>query len=192
MNRGTLFFICITIILNISCKSEYSKYVESELKKEIKHDSLIFGMRIGQTQKEFFSMCWDLNQKKVLDQGTGAKSVKYIEPIIDTLNPSIKRKEMFFYGIFDENKIMQGMEMTYSYVAWAPWIKELQSDSLLTELKTKFLKDYPGNDYLEIDIEDIKTKAYAKIDGNRQILIYVKSVKDVVVKIEDLRYKFKK
>lgn len=183
-----LFCLCIFF----ACKSDYTKYVERELDKGVNNDSLIFDMKIGQTQKEFFEMCWNLNKQKLVDQGTGAKSVKYLEPIIDSLNPGIYRKEMLFFGIFDEQKIMQGMDISFNYVSWAPWNKQLQSDSLLLDVKKKILREYPGNDFMEIDIKELKIKAYAKIDGNRQILLYRKNDKDVVVKIENLNYKYKK
>ena len=51
------------------------------------------------------------------------------------------------------------------------------------------MQDYKGNDFISIDIKNTEFKAYVKIDGNRQILIYPVNTKDVVVKIEDLNYK---
>jgi len=96
---------------------------------------------------------------------------------------------MLFYGIFDEAKVMHGMHLKMSYLKWSPWAKDYHSDVLLKKLKEKYLKQYNGNSFIEITIdEDIK--AYTKIDGNRQILIYPTSDKDVTVKIQDLREKF--
>lgn len=155
----------------------------------ITNDSLIFGMRMGQTKKDFFTICWDLNKDKVISQGTGANA-RYItdrDSIGGEANPL--SKEMLFYGIFDENEVMRGMRMIYSFLAWAPWNEEMQSDRLLEHLRKIYLAKYPGNDFIELEISESKFPALVKIDGNRQILMYPKNDKDVVVKIEDLEYK---
>jgi len=185
----SLVYLFISILF-ISCKSEYEKTVDRELASGIVNDSLIFGMRMGQTKKEFFGICWELNRQKLIAQGTGNRTAKYIEPLDSTeTNPS--RKEMLFYGIFDERDTMRGMDMTFTYSAWAPWNKERYSIPLMEALKTEYMKHYGPNSFIEINLGDIKYKAFVKIDGNRQILIYPKNDKDVVVKMEDLRYRLK-
>jgi len=185
----SLVYLFISILF-ISCKSEYEKTVDRELASGIVNDSLIFGMRMGQTKKEFFGICWELNRQKLIAQGTGNRTAKYIEPLDSTeTNPS--RKEMLFYGIFDERDTMRGMDMTFTYSAWAPWNKERYSIPLMEALKAEYMKHYGPNPFIEINLGDIKYKAFVKIDGNRQILIYPKNDKDVVVKMEDLRYRLK-
>ncbi len=188
MNKYFLLFACT--VMMFACKSDYTKYVERELAKEQTNDSLFFGLKMGMTQKEFFDRCWKLNKEKHISQGPGGNTVKYVETLDSTQDQTLT-KVLLFYGIFDKEKIMRGMTMTYSYSAWAPWTKNRGSDTLLVNLKKQFLRDYPGNDFMEIEI-DKKTKAFAKVDGNRQILIYPKSAKDVAVKIEDLKVKYKK
>jgi hypothetical protein len=171
------------------CKSEYQQYVDQELADGVIQDSLIFGMRMGQTKKEFFTICWELNRQKLISQGTGNKTARHITDRDTSGNSTVQSKDMLFYGIFDDNDIMRGMEMTYSYVAWAPWNRDKQSDSLLLNLRDEYLQGYPGNDFIEIDVEGVDHPALVKIDGNRQILMYVKDDKHVSVKIEDLNYK---
>lgn len=183
--------LCLFIILFslVSCKSEYQQYVDQEMAKGITQDSLIFGMKMGQTKKDFFTICWDLNKEKIISQGTGANA-RYVtdrDSIGGEADPI--SKEMLFYGIFDENDVMRGMRMTYSFLAWAPWNEEMQSDRLLEHLREIYLTEYPGNDFIELEIKESEYPALVKIDGNRQILMYPKNDKDVVVKIEDLEYK---
>jgi hypothetical protein len=189
--RSNWYLIWILIsFMFISCKSEYEKAVDNELATGMVNDSLIFGMRMGQTKKEFFAMCWELNRQKLIAQGTGNRTAKYIEPLDSTeTNPS--RKEMLFYGIFDEQDTMRGMDMTFTYSAWAPWNKERYSIPLMEALKAEYMEHYGPNPFIEINLGDIKYKAFVKIDGNRQILIYPKNDKDVVVKMEDLRYRLR-
>ena len=154
------------------------------------HDSLIFGMHIGQTQKDFYSICWDLNKEQLISQGTGNRYAKYYVVPDSTEDPTMKM-EMLFYGIFDSEKVMHGMDMKYSFTAWAPWNEDLQSDALTEYLKMKYSESYPGNDFFEVMIEKLNAVTNVKVDGNRQILIYPINAKDVSVKIEDLRYKMK-
>ncbi len=174
----------------LGCKSEYTRAVEAGLASGIQKDSLIFGMKMGMTKDDFFRICWDLNKAKLIKEGPGNNFAKYIEP--DSLLSDVnKKKEMLFYGIFDEKKVIQGMDMIYNYASWAPWNEDMSSLNLTNELLVFYERHYPGNRFIEIDLGLKEYKAYAKIDGNRQITIYPKSEKDVSVKIEDLNYKFK-
>ncbi|MEZ4986076.1 MAG: hypothetical protein R2795_13740 [Saprospiraceae bacterium] len=185
--KPILFLLALTVGL-LGCKSEYQRYVDEQLASGTTQDSLIFGMRIGQTKKDFFAICWDLNKQKLISEGTGNRTARYTEKS-DSLGTASYNKDLLFYGIFDEQDILRGMDMTYSFVAWAPWNREKQSDSLLLHLKEQYEREYPGNDFIELDVEGMDQPALVKIDGNRQILMYPKGKKDVVVKIEDLHYK---
>ena len=189
MSTSRLWCILLVVVHLTACKSEYQQYVEAELASGVYEDSLIFGMRLGQTKKEFFATCWELNKQKLISQGTGNTTARFITDRDSSGNKSPQSKDMLFYGIFDENDIMRGMEMTYSYLAWAPWNDDRQSDSLLMHIRDLYLLEYPGNNFIEINLDGIDHKALVKIDGNRQILMYPKNRKDVVVKIEDLHYK---
>ena len=184
------WFCFITIIVFVSCKSEYTKYVESELDKGVIYDSLIFGMRMGQTRKDFFRICWDLNKQQIITNGEGTNA-QYVEKLDSTQDQTLQ-KTMLFYGIFDQTDTMRGMNIKYRYDSWAPWNKNRYSIFLLNEMKAFYTQKYVGNDFIEIDLDGIDYKAYAKIDGNRQILMYQKDDRDLVVKIEDLRHKYKK
>lgn len=185
-----IFWLFAAAIFFTGCRSEYTRAVQEGLSSGIKQDSLIFGMKMGMTKKDFYDFCWILNKQKLISEGPGNLSAKYIEP--DSILPDrTLRKSMLFYGIFDDRDTMRGMTFTYSYTAWAPWIRKCQSDSLMSDLMRFYRKNYPGNDFITIDIEK-GIKAYAKVDGNRQIVVYPIDAKDVGVKFEDLRYKLDK
>lgn len=184
-----LFILLILLHILPSCQSEYDKYAKRELAKGIVYDSLILDMYMGQTQKEFFEHCWSLNKQQLISQGTGNRTAKYIDPEKENADNS-RRKEMLFYGIFDQDNIMRGMEMTFHYLAWSPWNPEMHADQLVEELKLQYVREYGPNPFVEIDLKN-QQKAFVKIDGNRQIVIFAKNKKDVMVKIEDLRYKIK-
>jgi len=188
MNKAKQLFFLLSIgLFFIACESEYSRTVKNELKTEVVHEDLILGLKIGQTQKEFYDHCWQLNKEKIVHQGPGNRFARHYL-LLDSTAQDSKKVDMLFYGIFDEEKVMHGMHMIMSYVGWSPWAKEYQANILLEELKKKYLREYAGNPFIEITIdEDIK--AYAKVDGNRQIVLYPSSDKDVTVKIQDLRNK---
>ena len=190
INKFAIILVCISLVF-VSCKSEYTNAVEKELASGVINDSLIFGMKMGQTRKDFYRICWDLNKAKLIGEGTGNMTARYIEPYDSTMDVTL-RKEMLFYAIFDSQDTMRGMDMTYNYTAYAPWILKTGSDSLVMDLKSIYKKKYLGNDFLEINLDLDKYKAYSKIDGNRQILIYPKNEREAVVKMEDLRYTLKK
>jgi len=184
MNRTWVVIMFIITILFVSCKSDYEKLVKSELATGEVYEDLIFDMKMGQT-------CWDLNKRKVISQGPKNEYVRYeMEP--NEIPNEPERVEMLFYGLFDEQKVMRGFRKRFSYLGWSLWNEEFHSDKLAEKLKGYYLKNYGGNDFMEIDegLEQIKT--YVKVDGNRQILIYPFDSKDVVVKIEDNRYKLSK
>lgn len=189
MGRIERLLCLLSLFLSLTgCQSDYQRYIEEELASGVKADSLIFGMRMGQHKKDFFATCWELNKQQLISQGPGNNTARYIADQ-DTLGNNSEAKEMLFYGIFDQNDIMRGMEMTYSYVVWAPWNRDKHSDSLLLRLRDQYLQNYPGNDFIELKIKELDIPALVKIDGNRQILMYPKNKKDVVVKIEDLNFK---
>jgi len=171
-----------------SCKSDYTKYVEQELATGISNDSVIFTLELGMTKKEFYDACWKLNAEEKITHGTKNISVQYI---IDREEAG-KDIKLNFYGAFDEQDIMRGVDYIFNYEGWAPWNEQLQSDSLLVDLKSWFLDQYGGNDWITIPYDDLPTDAHVKIDGNRQVLMYEKSNSEVRAKISDISHKYTK
>jgi hypothetical protein len=160
--------------------------VESELGSGVVHDSLIFDLKIGQTKKEFYKYCWDMNKSQKITAGSGNKYAKFVLPA-DSTDKHPDKINVQFFGMFDENDVMQGMEMKMGYYSWAPWLEQFDSDKLLLKIKDKMLEDYPGNDFVEIEVGEVI--ALVKVDGNRQISMYPITQQEIMVKIEDLRTK---
>lgn len=191
MIRNSAIVVTLLTLLFMSCTSEYNQYVEREMAKNIQNDSLFLGLKMGMTRKEFYAHCWELNAQKIISQGEGNQTVRfYIEPD-STQGPEFK-KEMLFYGFFDEEDIMRGMDVTMSYTAWAIWNEDFHSTPLMKDLKEMYQHLYPGNDFIDIDVDVLDTPAAVKIDGNREILMYPRGDRFVTVKIRDLNYKLAK
>ena len=188
MQACLYFLLCMGVMITqTGCKSEYTRYVETEIAKGIKNDSLILGMFMGQTRQDFFTRCLELNKQQIITDG-GSMDAKFVEAY-DSLGDNTKRKEMLFYGLFDDKtNVMYGMRMTFSYFGWTLWNEDLHADKLIWDVRDKLMKDYGGNPFIEVDLSGDTLKSLVKIDGNRRIVIVPKNKKDVYVKIEDLNY----
>jgi len=190
--RNTLFVISLGFCfvgLN-SCESEFTKLVKSEAASGEKYTNLIFDIDMGQTQKDFFTKCWELNKKGLISQGPGNQSVQYDIDLTSTFFPSDKKIQMLFYGVFDENKKIVGMKMKFSYAAWAPWNEDYQSDDLMEQLTKDLLKPYPGNEFIDFDTKDPDHPAKVKVDGDRQIQMFILDDRFVELRIENTLLKY--
>lgn len=185
-------YIPLLIILLLGCsESKYSTLVKTEMSKGIVNDSIFLGLKLGQTKKEFFDTCWKLNTNQVVTNGADG----FVEYTLPTKGRDRSDQEitMLFYGIFDEENIMTGMKLQFSYDAWSLWNKSLQSDQLLLIVK-KLLKEwYAGNDFINVDIANNKKQIWVKVDGNRRITIKpLDHDRTVKAQIDDLRYVLEK
>lgn len=182
-------YVLLLLILLVGCsESKYSKLVKTEMAKNIVNDSLLFEMKFGQTRQEFYDQCWKLNSQKIIKQGSNNNFVQYHLPQKEG-DSSINSIKMLFYGIFDKEKIMRGMDMRFSYNAWSLWNESTHSDKLITVVKDTLQSWYPGNGFIEVTMKRSKKDIFVKVDGNRRIIIEpLINTKDVDVRIDDLRY----
>lgn len=178
----------LVVLILVACKSEYDQLVNSEMEKEGRYEDLLFDFEFDQTRQKFYDQCWQMNKDSIISQGP---KNQYAMHIIEngTLEDQKEKIEMLFYGIFDEEKIMHGMDIRYSYPSWSAWSEEFHSINLIPVLKKYYLQKFPGNDFITIPLKSVDANSYVKVDKNRQILIYPLDTKDVVVKIEDLAFK---
>lgn len=183
----TALFIGIFLAIALfsqSCKSDYTRMVEKELSSGIIYDSLLFDLKIGQTKKDFYKSCWDLNKTEKITAGSGNKYALFVLPS-DSTDANPDKINVEFYGMFDDKDIMHGMEMKMEYYSWAPWLDQFQSDKLMKHIQQKMMEDYPGNEFIEIPVGDIMAKV--KVDGNRQIRMFPLDDKQIMIKIQDVR-----
>lgn len=188
-------FVLFSVLMTLSCspsESEYQQLVKKEMDTGIVHDSLLFDLRFGQTKKQFFEQCWKLNKKGLVKQGPNNRFVEYKLPLrqSQSLKDAIT---LLFYGIFDENNIMTGMDLQFSYDAWSLWNEKLQSKELVHAIKDSLEKWYPGNRFKLLEMPRDTTAVFVKIDGNRRIWIQpLDDPRIVKARIDDLRYVLKK
>lgn len=181
--------LCFILIVIYSCsETDYTKLVKSEMAKKTINDSLFLGMKFGITKQDFFDGCWELNNKRLISHSSSNNFVKYQLPIKEN-DSTAKIMNMLFYGIFNEDKVMTGMDLKFSYDAWALWNKSYHADVLLPAIKDSLLHWYPGNDFISVPLKKNQKEMLVKIDGNRRIIIEpVENNQEVNARIDDLRY----
>ena len=162
-------FLLLSAIVT-GCKrsgiEEYNHLKSKELSSGKRVDSLFFGIYFGMTSKQFFSHCWEMNKKGIFTDGLNNTAVLY-----KLNNGELKHSaSMNFYPVFKDNRITE-MKANFQYDGWAPWNKQMFSDSLINDVLSLFNKWYAeGNKFIRIDDEK-KGTIYVKVDGNRRITI---------------------
>lgn len=177
-------------ILFIGCfQSDYTKLVKSELSKGARKDSLLFGIKFGDTRNDFYGKCFDLNKKHLVTQGPANTSVQYLfsDSLVHDKPTQIR---LLFFPEYDEKDLIAEMNMELSYPGWAPWNKSLQSDSLKVKTLELLMNWYQGNEFVTADVNNAPMSV--KLDGNRRVLVYIKDAQSVGVKVQDILHpKFK-
>lgn len=174
------FIFCLLILVLCACgsNSNYQNVVDQELATGIRNDSLFLGLSIGMPEKDFFTVCWDLNKKGMTKEGFSNTTVQY--ELKD-----LKHEGYYdFYPLFEDGKVKSMTGFTH-YKAWSPWRKDLWSDHLIEDSRVVLEKWYGGNKFFSIKSPSYG-KAYVKIDGNRRIVLYIADDQKVNVLISDL------
>ena len=141
------------------------------------YDSLFMGFYFGMERKAFFDLCLEMNKQKKFTHGPTNQNVEYI------LNELDHPVYMRFYPYFYKDKIYQ-MPVTFSYEAWAPWNKEYSANALIDKVVPMLKKWY--NVEFETTTHPEVGKAYAAINGNRRITVFVKDAQFVQLVITDI------
>lgn len=174
------YFLCCSISL-ISCAdsgvTEYEHILKTEMASGKREDTLFLGLYFGMTTKEFFGYCWQQNKKGIFTDGLNNMYVLYKLKNNELQHPA----SMNFYPDFYNNRIFR-MRVLFQYDAWAPWNKQLYSDSLLPHVIQLYKKWYcEGNPFIRVNDKE-KGVLYVKVDGNRRITIG--RYDDMIVKVD--------
>jgi hypothetical protein len=192
MRTAGFILLIATILFGCKKKTALEKYedlVAQELASNKKVDSIFWDIRFGMTQKEFFNYCWEMNKKGTITDGTDGKGNMYILYKLKNELPYVA--SMNFYPKFKDTTIT-GMKALYHYDGWVPWNKSLSADSLLPNIVNLYKKEYSsGNAFIEMN-DKIKGPLYAKVDGNRRIIITKEDEVQVKVEFTDLLMEDKK
>lgn len=167
-------------VLLFACESQYQKIERKELASGEINNELFLSLELGMDKRDFFETCWQLNKEGILTNGPTELSVEYSLEL-----PSGKPAKMRFYPDFVEDKIYL-MPVEFVYDGWAPWNEELSVEKLREDVIAQFEKWY-GPGFFEVSNEDKTLIAFVKIDGNRRVRIFKKSLSSVRAEIVDLK-----
>lgn len=188
--RSIKYFFAI-LICSTACfgcfQSEYTTLVQSELAKNVRKDSVLLGISLGETRNIFYGKCFDLNKQKLITPGQGNTSVMYL--FKDSLfHERPTQLRLLFYPTFDQEDIIAEVKMEFSYPGWAPWNRGLHSDSLEQRVEKILMHWYHGNHFVRAQVS--KSEMPVKVDGNRRITLNIKDAQTVQARVQDLRHPY--
>ena len=172
-----VLFAGVVLFIAVSCKTDYEKLVDRELKSGVRQDTLFLGLRLGMPSKEFYAHCWELNKQKVIRQGYTNVSVLF------RLTELRDSADMNFYPTFENDSIYE-MRVFINYRGWAPWNNNLSPDTLVFDV-IKMMKRWYGGDFIKIEFPG-KGTLYVKVDKNRRITVSKDGESNVKVIFTDL------
>jgi hypothetical protein len=161
-----------------SCKTDYEKMVEKELKSGIRNDSIFFGLYFGMTRDSFYKHCLVLNRSGMVTNGPENNSVLYV---FQSFRCPI---DMNFYPEFEKNTICK-MGISFNYQCWAPWNRDYYAETMLTDAR-QIIEKWYGTGFLEVKKPKTNKSIWVKVAGNRQVMYYVKDDKSLRLEIQDL------
>ena len=91
---------------------------------------------------------------------------------------------MLFYPNFNNDTIFE-VNAEFSYTAWAPWNKDLFSNSLIKEIKI-LLSGWYKSDFIEIKNPENEKYLYVTVNGNRRITLTIMDDRKVRARFTDL------
>jgi hypothetical protein len=182
MKNLVFIFGLLTLVVACQPKTAYDKLKERELASGKVVEELFLDLRFGMGRKEFFGTCWEHNKNGILTNGAHYLQIEYKPEV-----PSGKDVRMNFYPQFEDNHLYF-MPMEFQYTSWFPNNEEFTNDKLLVDV-LGLLKDWYGEDFLEVTNKNNTVRAFVRIDGNRWIRVFVKDMTTVRVEMLDLRIK---
>jgi len=157
---GFSFFSCSEKII-------FEEIISDELAKEIRYDSLIYGIHFGMTNKEFSEYCTDMNREKIFMPNQNGSTVRL------NLQDGFGAPVHFdFFPDFENGGKITKINASLQFRDFSYYNKNYAIENLLIEAKKNFERGYGGNKFLEMPHENSLLKyQYVKIDGNRKIVL---------------------
>ncbi len=179
--RTIIFFIGL-LFMFYACRNSQNKDLatieKQELATGIRHDSLFMGLTLGMPKQEFFDFCWAMNKKGVYTEGAD----KTVEYEFGKKNFSFPL-QMNFYPQFLYDKIKE-MPIKFTYKGIDLSYPNGQTVKLLKDVK-KLMEEWYGDGFF-ITTLPIGVKGYAKVAGNRRVVIFSEKEYEVMVIVTDL------
>lgn len=171
--------LSITLALGSCQGSEYEQLVKRELASGVRNDSLMFGIYFGDSLKEFYGKCWELNKEGIISHGPRNMYVQYTMRNVNGSDVA-----MLFYPSVDAEDKIKKMKVEFFYTAWSPWNEQYEADKLVPVAIDTLEKWYPGNPFMDVVVE--QDTFWVKVDGNRRITLKTEGKQNVIVRMVDM------
>lgn len=177
--------ISLIAIATIGCtKSKtYEEIQQEELAKEVRYDSLFYGIHFNMTTPAFLEHCWKMNQKKIFFQN-GVKS-----EVVVKFDDEFKYPVTFVFFPNLEKDLIQELHGKFSYYGRSSFRKDRGAGVLIKDVVTQMEEWYGGRKFIKMPSpKKWEPDIYVKIDGNRKITLKEDQVTgEVDVLYEDLK-----
>ncbi len=181
--RGIIFFVGL-IFMSGACGNNHKKDLaiieKQELATGVRHDSLFMSLYLGMPKQDFFDYCWHMNKKGVFTEG-GDKTVEYEFGKKEFAYPL----QMNFYPQFKYDKIKE-MPIKFTYRGIDLSYPNGQTVKLFIDVK-KLMEEWYGKGFFVTPLP-IGGKGYAKVAGNRRVVIFSEKEYEVMVVVTDLTF----
>ncbi|TLP74030.1 hypothetical protein [Maribacter sp. ACAM166] len=162
---GTL--LSIVFFSSCSRKITLDEYVTKELEKNIRQDSLIYGVHFGMTGEEFQRYCTGMNQKKIFMPNPSGTNVR-----LEISNGFGTPVYLNFFPVLIGKSPIRKVNASLKYKKFSYYEEKHKIEILVNQAITYFEEGYGGNRFFSIPHENKLLKfMYVKIDGNRKILL---------------------
>ena len=184
MKYYILLFLGLTIT-TFACSNVGQKSLadieKQELATGIRNDSLFMGLTLGMSKQEFFDFCWAMNKKGVFTDGE-EKTVEYVFGKKNFAFPL----QMNFYPQFKYDKISE-MPIKFTYKGIDLSYPNGQTEKLLKDVKG-LMEEWYGTGFFITPLPkgEKGQNAFAKVSGNRRVLIFSEKEFEVMVLVTDL------
>lgn len=187
MKRLILSLATVAMLLCLACTNDgtpqerYEAALAAGLASTETTNDLFLGLKLAETDKQFYDRCTQLNQAQKIMMGSGGNRVDY------QLGSSLARPAtLTFYPDFsaDRPRIIKAMDLEIIYNDWAPWNKEAQSPKLIADV-AKWAKKQFGDGFEVVDHPQHQ-KVLVQVKNNRRAAFWVMDTKTVRGRITDL------
>lgn len=185
IKKQFLFLSVIIFIFLTACQSDYDKMATREAARGVRNDSLFWTIKLNMPADSFFVQCLELNHRQLLLQGETGKSV--VHPIKKP--EMMSDAAMIFYPVFSKKNTIMEVPMTFQYESYFPFQTDFNSDKLLPDV-LQLMEKWYGKGFIKLE-KIPNDPVFAKIDGNRRVLIRKLDDAKVSVIITDLTQKNK-
>ncbi len=178
------FLCCLGLILWVtSCGKSRQKDLatveKQELAKGLRNDTVFMDIQLAMPKQAFFDYCWGMNKKGQFTEGE-AMTVEHDLGKRNFAYPI----QMNFYPKFKDGKVSE-VPMKFTYKGIDISFPNGQTEKLLKDVK-KLAEEWYGEGFFITDLPE-GLNAYAKVTGNRRVLIFSDKEYEVMVIVTDLK-----